>query len=261
MRGYLNLSLHILSTKTGTLEKKIVLLTPDEIDKETKATGTLAQTIEARVAAANKLLKDDGYVAMMKSQGAGSKGASIKVGDLEAKLDGGRFKVTGTSGASRLDVDATKWSAKSYKINKDMACAFRAAPTLVAADPAKGILLVEIAQIVETGGDSCNQPSSLKLFPLGSPKAAPAQGSAECDIMECHGLDIHCGLRARGAACDEMYMMGDFCREFATCEMRAGRCALLLDPKFTQCKTCFESCSKGDDEACDTSCRKKMGVP
>jgi hypothetical protein len=122
----------------------------------------------------------------------------------------------------------------------------------VAADPAKGVLLVEIAQMVEAGGDSCNQPSSLKLFQL------------ECAIMECHGLDIHCGPPREGGTCDEMGQAGDFCRHFATCGTRDGRCALLDSPKFTQCKTCFEAClarnSKGY-EACDTSCRRTMGVP
>ena len=87
----------------------------------------------------------------------------------------------------------------------------------------------------------------------------PLFGSAQCGIENCHGLDISCGPNV-AEVCDAMYMAGDTCRQFATCQVVNGRCELIIDSRFTACRSCVERCQAqfGEDAAgffgCESAC-------
>jgi len=71
----------------------------------------------------------------------------------------------------------------------------------------------------------------------GMPSAPPPR----CGIENCHGLDIICGPNPPDF-CTEIYKLGDFCRQFASCGIVGGGCVLLTDDKFEPCKDCVIKC-------------------
>jgi hypothetical protein len=73
------------------------------------------------------------------------------------------------------------------------------------------------------------------------PIKLPPQISGSCGMENCHGLDIACGPNVP-AACTEMYMAGDNCRQYASCQAIDGQCILEKTPKFDSCKSCVEKC-------------------
>jgi len=83
--------------------------------------------------------------------------------------------------------------------------------------------------------------------------------SPQCGLESCHGLDLTCGSNVP-QVCDLMYQLGDRCRQFAHCQILNSRCELVLDPKFAQCKACFEQCEKDFPQdqiqltQCESSC-------
>jgi hypothetical protein len=83
--------------------------------------------------------------------------------------------------------------------------------------------------------------------------------SSECGIEQCHGLDITCGSNVPDA-CTMMYMAGDNCRQFASCEIVAGQCKLIKSPKFDDCRACVEKCEQNNSEdpikffECESKC-------
>lgn len=91
------------------------------------------------------------------------------------------------------------------------------------------------------------------------PIQLPPQISGKCGIENCHGLDIACGPNVP-EACDMMYMVGDNCRQFASCQIVAGQCRLEKSPKFDSCKACVEKCEQDfrNDQIkffeCESSC-------
>jgi hypothetical protein len=62
-----------------------------------------------------------------------------------------------------------------------------------------------------------------------------------CGIENCHGLDIECGPNIPDA-CTEIYMLGDKCRQYASCEIIEGKCQLIRNSEFETCKSCIENC-------------------
>lgn len=82
--------------------------------------------------------------------------------------------------------------------------------------------------------------------------------SEECGMENCHGLDITCGPNIP-EVCTEMYALGDFCREYASCEIVDGKCQLVKSPEFDQCKACVDECNEfSGPEAfeCEGDCRE-----
>jgi hypothetical protein len=76
----------------------------------------------------------------------------------------------------------------------------------------------------------------------------------ECGIENCHGLDISCGSDIPDF-CTEIYMLGDFCRQYVNCGIIGGECKLLDNPLFEECKSCVEKCS---DFECEEECSKRI---
>ena len=87
----------------------------------------------------------------------------------------------------------------------------------------------------------------------------PPQISGECGMENCHGLDITCGSDVQ-EVCNEMYMAGDNCRQFASCQIIDGNCELKESVEFKNCKSCVEECEQDfqDDLVkffeCESSC-------
>lgn len=78
--------------------------------------------------------------------------------------------------------------------------------------------------------------------PVGSIRL-PSAISGKCGIENCHGLDISCGPNIP-EACDTMYVAGDNCRQFATCEKKDGKCQFVQSSGFENCKVCVEKCEQ-----------------
>lgn len=82
--------------------------------------------------------------------------------------------------------------------------------------------------------------------------------SDNCQITSCHGLDITCGMQGP-QMCTMEYRLGDFCREFASCQTVQGECQFVETEQFKSCKSCVESCTQEDPLdafACEDLCRK-----
>ena len=73
------------------------------------------------------------------------------------------------------------------------------------------------------------------------PIKLPPQISGKCGIENCHGLDITCGPNVPDA-CTAMYMAGDNCRQYASCQIIDELCTLEKTTKFDNCKSCVEKC-------------------
>jgi hypothetical protein len=93
----------------------------------------------------------------------------------------------------------------------------------------------------------------------GDPLKSPSPITDKCGIENCHGLDITCGSNVP-EACTEIYMAGDNCRQFASCEIIDGDCQLVTTEKFESCKACVEQCEEdyADDQIkffqCESQC-------
>ena len=78
-------------------------------------------------------------------------------------------------------------------------------------------------------------------------------------MQECHGLELTCGPDVPDA-CTEIYKIGDFCREFASCEVIGEECVLVTDNYFYRCKECTDNCNEmtfGDEAfVCEDYCRE-----
>jgi len=78
----------------------------------------------------------------------------------------------------------------------------------------------------------------------------------DCDIENCHGLDISCGSNIPDS-CTESYGLGDFCRQFAACEIIESECQLVEDQVFEDCKACVNECIGLEDPwECESNCRE-----
>ncbi len=80
----------------------------------------------------------------------------------------------------------------------------------------------------------------------------------KCGMENCHGLDIKCGPNIPDA-CTAIYKLGDFCRQFASCEIINGECQLVKSTEFDECKACVDECDKPTELKafdCELDCRK-----
>ena len=83
----------------------------------------------------------------------------------------------------------------------------------------------------------------------------------QCGIENCHGLDITCGPNVPDV-CTEIYMIGDSCRQYASCEIFNGECVLVKNNAFETCKSCVENCPESNDDpamlfSCENECITK----
>ncbi len=74
------------------------------------------------------------------------------------------------------------------------------------------------------------------------PIKLPPQTSGKCGMESCHGMDITCGPNVP-ESCDLMYLGGDNCRQYASCQVIDKSCQLVKNQKFDSCKSCVEKCS------------------
>lgn len=85
----------------------------------------------------------------------------------------------------------------------------------------------------------------------------------KCGIESCHGLEITCGEKVP-EVCTLEYRIGDFCRNYVSCEKINGKCVLVKGEKFDLCKACVEECEKKWQEEteklfeCENLCREKI---
>jgi hypothetical protein len=96
--------------------------------------------------------------------------------------------------------------------------------------------------------------------PVTKTPAVLDQASEDCALENCHGLDFTCGPNAP-QVCNEMYALGDFCRQYAICETISGKCQLVAPEKLEACKTCVSKCNNPDGEAafeCESGCREEI---
>jgi hypothetical protein len=94
-------------------------------------------------------------------------------------------------------------------------------------------------------GNVCNPECYYSTPQCGAP-SIPCQNDSsnsgqQCGIENCHGMDIKCGSNV-AQMCTEIYMAGDNCRQFASCQTKNGTCQLAQSPKFESCKSCVKKC-------------------
>jgi len=91
---------------------------------------------------------------------------------------------------------------------------------------------------------------------------APGPGPA-CTVTNCHGTEVTCGSSASGpVACDMMYQIGDFCRQYVSCQTIAGTCTPVKDPRHARCVSCVNECISTSDPMgafdCESTCRAEL---
>jgi hypothetical protein len=122
-----------------------------------------------------------------------------------------------------------------------------------------GLLLV--AALFTAG---CTLTSGGKVTPTPVPTPVPTTvpditpAPSSCGFTTCHGLDLACGSNAP-QVCTMIYQIGDKCRQYARCDPSGGSCRLVIETKFTACKTCVEKCliAAGPDNLAAFSCEEK----
>lgn len=67
--------------------------------------------------------------------------------------------------------------------------------------------------------------------------------SNKCVIQECHGPFFSCG-EPQKIACTLEFRLGDYCKQFATCEQVGSSCELKEDPRLSKCQECVQVCEK-----------------
>ena len=83
-----------------------------------------------------------------------------------------------------------------------------------------------------------------------------------CGLLNCHGVDAACGFDAP-QMCDAMYRMGDFCRQYISCQVVDGQCQAVTREPFETCRACVLECEKIKDDpagafACESACRSQV---
>lgn len=110
-------------------------------------------------------------------------------------------------------------------------------------------------------GDACNPECYYSTPACMAPSVScqkPTTG-AKCGLENCHGMDMVCGPNPV-EICTEIYMAGDNCRQFASCETTNGKCQLAKSPKFDACKSCVEKCTADNKDnptnffQCESKC-------
>ncbi|PIP34036.1 hypothetical protein COX69_00200 [Candidatus Falkowbacteria bacterium CG_4_10_14_0_2_um_filter_48_10] len=81
----------------------------------------------------------------------------------------------------------------------------------------------------------------------------------KCGLENCHGLEFSCGPDVP-EVCTADYQLGDFCRQFAICEVADGQCQLMPDERLASCRTCVAACADLAGEPafeCEAECREQ----
>lgn len=92
-----------------------------------------------------------------------------------------------------------------------------------------------------------------------------AYGKEWCGAKECHGLDMSCEVFHAPQACTAIYKLGDFCRQYARCQMVGGRCQLVKEDVFDRCVACVNQCVAEPQKSasaafdCELKCREQVG--
>lgn len=84
--------------------------------------------------------------------------------------------------------------------------------------------------------------------------------SIKCGLESCHGLDLKCGNNPPDI-CSQMYAIGDFCREYAKCEISNGNCVLTKNTRLNSCVICMKACPTKEaikHSDCEMECREKI---
>ena len=86
--------------------------------------------------------------------------------------------------------------------------------------------------------------------------------TADCGILSCHGLAIECGADVP-EMCTMEYRLGDFCRQFADCQVVEGTCQFVENSYFMNCKSCVQDCEVLNDDPsqafeCESQCREQF---
>ena len=105
-------------------------------------------------------------------------------------------------------------------------------------------------------GPSSPPPSD--MFPPTGAVEEP--GLEKCGLEKCHGLELSCGPNVP-EVCTELYQLGDFCRQYAICEIIDGECQMVSNEKLQKCQTCVAEClDLGGEPAfeCEAECREKV---
>lgn len=99
------------------------------------------------------------------------------------------------------------------------------------------------------------------VYSLCSPALAQAETKAQgCGLESCHGLNLKCGFNPPDV-CTAMYAIGDFCRQYAECQVTENKCELKKNHKLELCLSCMKACPTGDPlkhANCETKCRNKI---
>lgn len=92
------------------------------------------------------------------------------------------------------------------------------------------------------------------------PLKPPAFISGDCGIEQCHGLEITCGPNIQ-EPCTAIGVPSDICRQYVRCQKVGGKCQLIKDPKFDECKLCVNRCDKEseNDPINNVQCYGKCG--
>lgn len=82
----------------------------------------------------------------------------------------------------------------------------------------------------------------------------------KCGIEQCHGLDLSCGSDIPDM-CTAEYRLGDFCRQYVTCEIKEQYCVKVEDDLFSQCRSCIKACDQQNQQEafdCESLCRQQL---
>lgn len=69
-----------------------------------------------------------------------------------------------------------------------------------------------------------------------------------CHLQNCHNVDVKCGWSPT-QGCTSIKDYGDWCRDYASCEVVKGKCRLVTSANFEKCQPCIKKCEedfKGD---------------
>jgi hypothetical protein len=160
----LGVTVAIFPAKGGSAFERLVVVSSDEARDGQRHRGKLLPIVERRTRALNQRLRDDGYASMPRQE-CPIEATSVRIDDVAAALDGGRFRVTSARGDVRLNVDASAWQRPPIR-TPSFTCVTHPAIKWVAYDRARRVVVVEITHRIEEGGDSCPTPSSFGVFSL-----------------------------------------------------------------------------------------------
>jgi|CXWL01.1.fsa_nt_gi hypothetical protein len=100
------------------------------------------------------------------------------------------------------------------------------------------------------------------IFTGVSQNQAVSAQESNCGMLNCHGVDAACGFNAP-QACDMMYRMGDFCRQYISCQVTDGQCQAVTQAPFEACRACVLECEKIQNNPvgafdCESTCRQQL---